>query len=79
VLRFSYAKGATFPAMRESYQMSPLFRFGDALLVWVNEGDFWSLTPAPTDVDAEEETRRREDAILAQADEIRARRAAALA
>lgn len=75
-LRYCYAMGSTFAEMRERLSQSPLYKHGDALLVWVNEGDFWGLDPMPVDVTAEAEQRKREDAILAQADEIKARRAA---
>lgn len=74
MLRFCHARGSSFDSMRENLAKSPLYQFGDALLVWVNEGDFWGLNPIPTDVVAADEQRKREDAILLQAEEIRSRR-----
>lgn len=76
-IRYCRAKGHTADEMRAALHSSPLYQLGDAALVWVNEGDFWLTEPRPVDVDSELAERRRQDAILAEADAIRAQRAAA--
>lgn len=39
-IRFARPQGETFAKMQEHIRNSPLYQIGDAMLVWVNEGDF---------------------------------------
>jgi len=44
-IRFVWPCGVTFNEMQENVRNSPLYRSGDAILVWVNAGDFWMNSP----------------------------------
>jgi len=44
-IRFMRPVGDTFKDMQRHAQQSELYKIGDAILVWVNEGDFWMNFP----------------------------------
>jgi hypothetical protein len=45
VPRYVRAEGATLDDMRANFRKTDLYRAGDALLVWINEGDLY-LSPS---------------------------------
>ena len=56
-LRYVHAKGGTLTEIHVKMQNTPLFRIGDCILVWVNEGDFWMHNP----IDVETEDRDQKE------------------
>ena len=63
-IRFVTAKGSTFSEMHKNMTATPLFAIGDCVLVWVNEGDFWSALP--TDVETEDRERKEYERLKAK-------------
>jgi hypothetical protein len=53
-MRYIRANGQTFTEMHSNMGRTPLPKFGDCILVWVNEGDFWGAFPTDVEVDAKE-------------------------
>ncbi|HWX13475.1 MAG TPA: hypothetical protein VNY06_01120 [Methylocella sp.] len=63
-LRYVRAKGPMYTDMLNNMRQTPLCPLGDAILVWVNEGDFWRLTP--TDVETEAKDRAEYERLKAK-------------
>lgn len=63
-IRFLRPTGETYRQMHENMQRSPLFVLGDCILVWVNEGDFWSANPV--DVETDERDRKEYERLKAK-------------
>lgn len=54
-LRYIRARGGDYTMMLNQVRESALYQLGDAILIWVNEGDFWVLNP----IDVEQEAKDR--------------------
>ncbi len=48
-LRYAIPHGKTIDEMRDNVRKSDLYKIGDTILVWVNEGDFWMKSPVLTE------------------------------
>lgn len=52
-IRYARAKGLTLEDIRKNLP-DDLYRIGDTILVWVNEGDFWLNNPKEVGLDRQE-------------------------
>jgi hypothetical protein len=52
-VRFEVVEGSTIDAMRDNFKKTELYKQGDALLVWANEGDLFDPAPRATGDDGE--------------------------
>lgn len=43
-VRIAYVRGRTIEEMRDNIHLNDLYKFGDAKLIWINEGDLGMLT-----------------------------------
>lgn len=69
-IHYVRATGTTWEQMRENVRKSSLYQRGDCILVWVNEGDWWSNAPIVDcdAVDAENRERAEYERLRAKFD-----------